>query len=154
MNLWIVGTRGDNGYLKRIAGLQRRHVDWIKLCVDASAARKAAIMAQSRYCLHCKQGESFGIAVAEQMQMGLIPFVPIGAGPAEIVSDRRLIFQDVSEAIDKIDGVLEESVHLGELRRKLTKQASRFSAEHFMAEMRLLVEQRFLPPAGAARREL
>lgn len=93
-----------------------------------------------RYGLHMRDFEGFGIAVAEMALGGMIPFVHEGGGQAEIVHhEPALSFRNRQDAFQKVKGVLEDPALQTQLRDVLTRQASRFTADHFVSHLRQIV---------------
>jgi glycosyltransferase involved in cell wall biosynthesis len=85
--------------------------------------------------------EAFGIAVAEQVKMGLIPFVPAETAPAEIVGDPRLCFVSRDHAVEVIDGLLRRPDEHHAIRSGLAARGGLFSKERFAAEVRELLRE-------------
>ena len=57
--------------------------------------------------IHARPGEAFGIAIAEMIVAGCLPFVPAEGGPSEIVDHNpALVYDTVDEAVEKIDSML------------------------------------------------
>ena len=82
--------------------------------------------------LHLRQREAFGIAVAEMIKMGVVPFVPAGGAPAEIVVDDRLTFKDDEGAVETIDRFLRGQQQIVEVRTRLASRAECFSKQNFV----------------------
>ena len=99
-------------------------------------AEKAQILAACRYGIHGREGEAFGIGVAEMVKAGCITFAPAEGGPAEIVNHEALLYRDDDEAIEKITAVLDQRALRGELIDHLRNQAKHFSPEAFMTGLR------------------
>ncbi|HVT44594.1 MAG TPA: glycosyltransferase, partial [Thermoanaerobaculia bacterium] len=90
--LRIVGSRVERGYARQLRKVASTE-SWIDLRFDVSRAELETILASSRYGLHANPDEHFGIAVAEMILSGCIPFVPRGAGQIEIVNgDERIVW--------------------------------------------------------------
>ena len=108
-------------------------------------AEKAQILAACRYGIHGREGEAFGIGVAEMVKAGCITFAPAEGGPAEIVNHEALLYRDDDEAVEKITAVLDQRALRGELIRHLRNQAKHFAPEAFMTGFREAVYD-FLHP--------
>lgn len=140
VKLHIIGSIGTDAYGQRV---RRRIADNAGWCVAEgyrSGAEKMALLSRHRFALHGLGGEAFGIAVAEYLQAGCIPFVPALGGPAEIVSEEELCFSDEAEAVAKMSAVLASEDRQTQLRAALAGRAEVFSAQRFAREVIQLVQ--------------
>lgn len=150
VKLRIIGPLDGSRYSRTITLLAQRHPEWVFLEGRRAVDEKARIMTECRYGIHGRQGEAFGIAVAEMVKAGCITFAPAEGGQAEIVDQEALLYHDDDDAVDKIIAVLNNDSLREDLRRHLRRQGEKFSAEQFMADLRETVE-RFIEsrrPAG------
>ena len=94
------GPRGLHRFRSRPGTSQRR----VGVSSRKSRARGTArLISTHRYGLHAMEAEPFGMAVAELLSGGCIPFVHDGGGQVEIVDhDPRLIYNSVADAAGKI----------------------------------------------------
>jgi glycosyltransferase involved in cell wall biosynthesis len=141
VQLLLVGTRERRGsarrYADRILALARRRTSWMEIRLDVTREELARLVASSRWGLHGMAEEHFGIAVAEMVSAGCVPFVPDEGGPVEIVGALpELRYRSASDAIAKIDLVLRDTDLCARLRRSLAERASLFSPERFMNAIR------------------
>jgi len=132
----IIGPVDSSPYAKSIVDLAGQHRDWVLLEGRKVAPEKARILADCRYGIHGREGEAFGIAVAEMVKAGCITFAPAEGGPAEILNHEALFYHNDDEAVSKITAVLDQKALRGELIRHLRHQAEKFSPESFMAGLR------------------
>lgn len=139
VRLHVIGSIGDDAYGRLIRERIAANGGWCFAEGAKVAAEKMALLTQHRYAIHGREGEAFGIAVAEQVKAGCIPFVPSEGGPAEIVGTEGLTYRDEDEAVAKIVGVLEDPKRQQDLRAHLADRAGMFSAERFMSDVRTLV---------------
>lgn len=139
IRLHVIGPIPKSDYGARIKALARERADWVRLRDGLYGAEKFAELARHGFALHMRNGEAFGIAVAEQVKMGLIPFVQTNGGPAEIVGDPRLCFDGQDQAVEVIDRVLREPSSHASLRATLAERGALFSTERFVTEMRALL---------------
>jgi glycosyltransferase involved in cell wall biosynthesis len=103
----IIGSLDSSPYSRTIASLARQHPEWVLLEGGCVGEKKARIMADCRYGIHGREGEAFGIGVAEMAKAGCITFVPAEGGPAEIVGyNPALVYDTPDEAVEKIDSML------------------------------------------------
>ena len=135
----IIGSLDNSPYSSRVRSLAAQKGDWVHLEGGLYGEEKFSLLARHSYALHMREREAFGIAVAEQVKMGLIPFVPEQCAPKEIVGDPRLCFRDADDAVEIIDKLLRDSDQLAEVRQRLVARAKLFSAERFVEEARTLI---------------
>ena len=140
IHLHVVGGIGDDGYGRLIRDRIAANAGWCFADGPKMGEEKVTLLAQHRFAIHGRRGEAFGIAVAEQVKAGCIPFVPSEGGPAEIVGTDQLTYRDEDEAVAKIVALLEDPGRQTHLREHLAHRAGMFSAERFMSEVRSLVD--------------
>ena len=140
VRLHVVGALDGSEYARRIRKLGERSGPWVVLHGAVYGPAKAELLAAHGFGLHARQGEAFGIAVAEMVKLGLIPFVHSFGAPAEIVAEPRLVYDDVDTAVEQIDTVLRDLALQERLRQHLAQRADLFSAKRFVAEVRQLLQ--------------
>ncbi len=138
LTLHLVGRADAPSYERRLRRVIEAERAWVRHHGLLEGAEKWALLSSQRYGLHACRGEAFGIAVAEMVKAGCIPFVPETGGPAEIVNHPLLIYRDASDAVEKIARILRYPVLCGPLAGHLADQARRFSAARFVQDMRAL----------------
>ena len=148
----IIGPLDNSSYSRTIASLAEQHREWVLLEGRKVGAEKTRILADCRYGIHGREGEAFGIGVAEMVKAGCITFVPAEGGPAEIVGHETLSYRDDDDAVEKISAVLNRETLREELARHLRCQAEQFSAERFMDGLRSAVDEFLLQLGGEAKR--
>ena len=141
VNLHIIGPLPKSDYGAHIRKLARLHGDWVRLRDGIYGAEKYAELARHGFALHMRCGEAFGIAVAEQIKMGMIPFVQKNGGPEEIVGDSRLCFDGVDQAVALIDAVLCQPSSHTQLRSQLVQRGDMFSTKRFISDMRAVLRE-------------
>ena len=103
---------------------------YVTVETDVSRERIEGLLGRYRYGLNAKPREHFGMAVAEYVAAGMLPFAPADGGQAGVLAgDERLLFDGTEEAVDRIAAALEEN-----LRPFLPRD--RFGRDRFAAEMR------------------
>lgn len=152
VRLRIIGPLDHSPYSRTIASLARRYPEWALLEGRRAADEKAQIMAECRYGLHGREGEAFGIAVAEMVKAGCVTFAPVEGGQAEIVDHQALLYRDDDDAVEKIIAVLKNDSLRADLSHHLRRQAEKFSAEDFMVGLRETVESFLSASRGKATR--
>jgi glycosyltransferase involved in cell wall biosynthesis len=141
VHLHVIGPIIDHTpYGRMVRQLCEANSTWIKAEGSQSGAAKAQLLAKHRFGINACTRETFGIAVAEMIAAGCITFVPNEGGPVEIVGNDSLCYQDVDDAVEKIDAVLRNSDWQSELVVSLAGRAERFSTTRFMQEFRSVVE--------------
>ena len=143
----IIGHFDSSLYSKSIAALADSHREWVLLEGRKVGAEKARLLADCRYGIHGREGEAFGIGVAEMVKAGCITFAPAEGGPAEIVNHEALLYHNDNEAVEKITAVLDGEVSRAVLIRHLHHQAEQFSTDSFMVNIQRIV-MRFVASAS------
>ncbi len=141
LRLHIIGDLDGSAYGARVRAAAESHGDWVRLHGGLYGDAKFAELAKHSFALHSRRGEAFGIAVAEMVKSGLVPFVYAGGAPAEIISEERLIFSSPDHAVEVIDRVLRDDVQLADIKRHLGERAALFSKERFVSAARGLVDE-------------
>jgi glycosyltransferase involved in cell wall biosynthesis len=102
----------------------------------------AALVARQRYGMHAFKDEHFGMAVAEMLRAGCIPFVHNSGGPPDIVGhDSRLIYESAEDAAQKIMQVLGDAAAQEDIRQGLALRKNLYSVETFVRAIRAEVER-------------
>jgi glycosyltransferase involved in cell wall biosynthesis len=146
IHLHIIGTRDKSpeahDYYEQLKLLVRVNSSWIYLHENLSREELLELILKHRYGIHAHQKEHFGIAVAEMIRAGCIPFVPNSGGQVEIVGgDERLIYGTEDEAIKKIICVMTNSEEQTSICSYLNSRKKLFSTERFMSQIREIVRQ-------------
>lgn len=149
LELHIIGDTGETVYGRQIEQLCQSKSSWIVLHGRQFGESRDRLLAESAFGIHARAKEPFGIAVAEMVAAGCIPFVPAEAGPAEIVEhNSNLTYETAEEAVIKIDEMLTNAAIERETREALRRRAQSFSAETFMRGIRGIVDD-FVASAAA-----
>ena len=135
----IIGALDNSPYSSAVRSLAAEKGDWVHLEGGVYGEEKFEMLARHSYGLHMREKEAFGIAVAEQVKMGLIPFVLSQSAPAEIVGDPRICFSDADDAVEIIDKLLRDTQQLAGIRQGLCDRAKLFSTKRFVADARLII---------------
>jgi glycosyltransferase involved in cell wall biosynthesis len=126
-------------YLRALA---QANSSWVTLHEDISRTELAGLAARQRYGMHAFEDEHFGMAVAEMVRAGCIPFVHNSGGPPEIVGhDRRLIYESEEDAAQKIMQVLGDRAAQEDIRQRLALRKDFYSVETFVRAIRAEVGQ-------------
>ena len=138
VRLCLVGTP-EGAYAERIVERVRAEPSWITLESGLSRPALTALMARHRYGIHGNPDEHYGMVVAEMVHAGCIVWVPNDGGQVEIVGDARLRYDTVEEAAARIVRTLTDPGEEADLRRRLARQAERFSTATFTRELREVI---------------
>lgn len=141
IHLHIAGPVGLDPYGRKIAALCAQHQAWVYPEGTVYGARKSALLAGHRFGIHACPHEAFGIAVAEMASAGCVPFVPLGGGQVEIVTDHRLCYQHVDDAVQKICELLESHDAHKAICRRLLARSEGFSPNRFVERLQASVSQ-------------
>jgi glycosyltransferase involved in cell wall biosynthesis len=139
VHLHVIGPIGDDAYGRMISATIADNSGWCFADGSMRGREKFELLARHKWAIHARDGEAFGIAVAEQVRSGCVPFVPQAGGPAEIVAEPSLCYTDEADAIAKIDALLRDEGRQAQVRVHLAERAKLFTTERFMAEFRQLV---------------
>ena len=138
--LHIIGGSDGSSYARGVEEMARSEGDWIQWHGELQGDAKRQLLAQCRYGIHACPFEGFGIAVAEMVRAGCIPFVPTTGGAGEIVGhDETLCWQSLDEAAAKVDQLWRTESKQTDIRRALKKQATLFSTGSYQEGIRTIV---------------
>jgi glycosyltransferase involved in cell wall biosynthesis len=141
LDFTLIAHRDDPDYGRRIAALAESR-PWFRILWDLSREQLAPEMAAHRYGIHTMEGEHFGIAVAEMLRAGVIPFVHDSGGPVEIVGGREeLRFRDAGDAVRKICAVAASPALEQDICRFIRERRDVFSTACFCERLRGLVRE-------------
>jgi glycosyltransferase involved in cell wall biosynthesis len=141
-HLHLAGSRGANWYTRRIEKLAADNPAWVHLHADVTRDELFGLISTHRYGIHGMRQEHFGIAPAELLAGGCIPFVPNDGGQVDIVgAEPRLRYSCVDEAVRNIVAVMTSPVEQAALRAYLRSRRDLFSTRRFVATIQSLVEE-------------
>ncbi len=140
LDLHMAAIPADRTTLEKLQAQARREAGWLHIHVGMARRDLSRLLASNRFGLHTMPREHFGIAVAELLRAGCVPFAHASGGPCEILDhEDRLLFSDIDQAVAKIDALLGSPGSMQDVRRRLTRRAEAFTAERFMEDMRRIV---------------
>jgi len=142
VHLHLIGNVTDAEY----GEIVRRKVETSSaVSLEGKVPRKKLIkmVERHKFGIHGMDAEHFGIAVAEMVAGGCIPFVPDDGGQVEIVGENPdLLYANKIEAMAKISRMLDDAdLQRGTLGR-LEGREEEFSAERFRGKMREFVARK------------
>jgi glycosyltransferase involved in cell wall biosynthesis len=139
LTLTLIGHREDGRTEALLEHLASQR-PWFRLLRDLDREQLHAELAAHRYGLHAAREEHFGIAPAEMLAAGCLPFVHNSGGPPEIVGHHpALTWNSDDEAVERIAAVLCDADLEERLRRHTAEQQPRFSTATFGANLRSIV---------------
>jgi len=153
LTLHLVGTkvevRDGPDHYRELRRLADANSDWVRLHENLSRQDLSQLTAQVRYGIHAQIDEHFGIAPAEILMGGGIPFVHNSGGQVEISGrDPRLCFTTQEEAVQKITAVMRNDNTQEAILEFLAPRKKMFTCERFMEGIREAVHS-LLPPCSA-----
>lgn len=136
----IVGPPGDKTYHERIKEESQKY-DYIHLEGEVSREELIDLICTHRYGIHGKNQEHFGMAVAEMVAGGMIPFVPDDGGQCDVVgSCAELIYSSAEEAVEKIHSLLLRPEKARQVRDRIINQ-EKFSRDKFKQNFKYTVNK-------------
>ena len=128
----VCGGKADPAYETRIRRLVADRDDWLHLHRDLSRRALGQLLAKSRYAFHPRENEHFGIAIAEAMCAGCVPFLPSSGGQTEIVEgNSALCYEAEDDAVAKLAAVAASEERQAVLRETLRPLRERFGIDRF-----------------------
>jgi glycosyltransferase involved in cell wall biosynthesis len=141
LHLHIIGNICQSEYTKKLKKLSQIHSEWVFMDGVQWGEKKHYILSRHRFGISGCTNEAFGISVAEMVKAGSIVWVPNGGGQVEIVNSPELVYGSTEDAVEKIEGILNDNEKQKSLLKHLAKESKRFSADRFMSEMKECVRE-------------
>ena len=137
MKLRIVGD-GNNPYAELTKAEARKYPEFVTLEGRLNREKISELISRTKYGLHMRDYEGFGIAIAELAYAGCLIFAPgQGGGQVEVLNrDPNLLYNGIDDAVAKIDRILKDSALREKVRKEMTDYAQRFSAESFVSRIK------------------
>jgi glycosyltransferase involved in cell wall biosynthesis len=141
IHLHVAGGGGSAGYRRRLREMaaSRRHVH-----VEGRLDRDELVelLERHRYGIHGRRHEPFGIAIAEMVAAGSLPFVPAVGGQTEVVAGvDDLLYDSFEDAPETVSSVLGDERRQHRLRRTLREHVRTFDVDQFRAGIAAAVEE-------------
>ncbi|WP_164974767.1 glycosyltransferase family 4 protein [Halegenticoccus tardaugens] len=141
VHLHVIGPTTDGEYCDRVRE-RAAELEFVHVEGAVEYDRLLDLIASHRYGLHGRPYEHFGIAVAELLAGGTIPFAPNSGGQREILAeDPRLLYDSPKEAVTKIDRILSDDALQREIRESFRTDDLPFDREAFEENVRTVVER-------------
>lgn len=133
LSLELIGTCDEPDTLARVRQRARQAGDWVRLSLDITREALVHKVGTAKYALHAMVDEHFGIAVAEYLRAGCIPFVHHSGGPAQIIDHNpALLWNTLEDAVEKIEQVLNSPTEQQRLHQWALQRGEQFSEQHFI----------------------
>lgn len=140
VGLTLAGSRDSGPYGQAVERRARAAGSWVDLVFDFSREQLQNLMRTHRYGLHGMKEEHYGMAVAELILGGCLTMVHKSGGQVEIVTDPRLHYEDVDDAVDKWSRILTSPELEEELLKAQRAHRSHLVKERFVTEFHQLVD--------------
>jgi glycosyltransferase involved in cell wall biosynthesis len=137
----VIGPRDvdEPWYLDRIESIASVH-DYVTLEGPMYGHALRDMLHTHKYGISGNPGEQFGMAVAEMVAAGMIPFVPNSGGQRNIVGeDNRVMFNSPEEAVEKILTVL-SAQEPRSIRQNFPDIQAEYGKENFQGAILQLVD--------------
>lgn len=140
VSLTLAGSRNQVYYEKIIRDKIEQAGDWVRLVMDFTDDERQELLLTHRYGIHGMTEEHYGMAVAELVLGGCLTMVPNGGGQVEIVTDPRLHYDNVDDAVAKWDRILNDPKLEKELLETQLAGRARLTKERFIKEFQQIVD--------------
>lgn len=141
VHLHVVGPLADSTYAQRVRS-QVAQLEYVTLEGELDRTALCDLIASHRYGIHGKESEHFGMAVAELLAGGTIPFVPDSGGQREVVAEAdALLYRSTVDAVETICEVLSRPDGGKQLQSTLPNVDDRFGRERFHKLVTTIVER-------------
>lgn len=143
LHLHIIGSITNSEYAERVKEKAEKH-SFIHLEGRIPREELVRLVEDHKFGIHGQDYEHFGIAVAEMVAGGCIPFVPNGGGQVDIVKGNSdLLYEDRKEAVEKISTMLDNPRLQKTTFENLKNRVERFSVKRFREEIKRIVDKKF-----------
>ena len=116
--------------------------EFIDIEGETSREEMVSMISKHKYGIHGKEYEHFGIAVAELVAGGTIPFVHRTGGQKEVVGNcDDVMYNTTDEAIKKMASVISSTEKQREVRNALPDIEAEFSEDRFKRQIRETVRE-------------
>lgn len=139
-HLHLIGGDGRDEYATQLRKRASR-CEWLNVEGHVSRYRLVSMLERHRYALHGRRHEHFGIAVAEAVAAGSLPFVHASGGQREVVvGQSELQYTDMANAVEQTAKVLDSPEAQRRLRNSLSGSEQRFDGDRFQKRVCEIIE--------------
>jgi glycosyltransferase involved in cell wall biosynthesis len=125
----ISGPRSERYYQRCVEMVSSNNIQNVGFIPNASFSKLKTILSSSKYYLHTRRREHFGITTAEAIASSTVPIVPNDGGQVDIVPIRNLRFEDYDEVPSTIRSMSKKQYR--SYLDELLSHARKFSASNF-----------------------
>jgi len=140
IHLHIVGDGDNLAYLALLNNLVAEHQDWVSTEGRLQGEKKYALLSQHAFGIHACRGDAFPGVLIEMMKAGCVVWAHNSGGQPDILETPHLLYEDVEDAVDKIDHLLCDKDLLLRTQEELRLLVGKFSVEQYMNEIQDIVE--------------
>jgi glycosyltransferase involved in cell wall biosynthesis len=140
----VIGPKdsGTPEHFATVESLAREH-DFVTLEGPMYGEDLHRMLRRHRYGINGARSEQFGIAIAEMVAAGMIPFVPNSGGQREIVNENpAVMFDTTAEAAEKIATVVSDRQRAERIRAGFPDIEAKYGTEVFGERIRTVVDER------------
>ena len=134
--IWFGACDIDSAYYKEILSICKEQSIPIQFKINRSNEEINDYLRRSKYFLHPKYFEHFGIAVLEAINLGCLPIVHRGGGVTEIVPFQELHFDTLEDVTKQLIYLQSNSNLCEQLRYKLEQHKTLFTKKQFNAQVK------------------
>jgi glycosyltransferase involved in cell wall biosynthesis len=139
VGLTLAGSRDHSGFEQEVAERMARAGDWVERKTDFSREELQELLVTHKYGLHGMLDEHYGMAVAELILGGCLTSVHNDGGQVEIVTNPKLRYNSLDDAVDKWDAVLSSDELFEELLEEQLARREHLKKERFVKEFEEVV---------------
>lgn len=136
----IIGNINDNKYFNELKSKINQLSLPLSFALDVTNQELNNLLKSSKFYVHLKEYEHFGISIVEAIQSGCIPFVHDSGGQKEIVTPDILRYKDANDLCKKIKLINSNSVLRANLFIELNNSIKRFNVHHFKKNLSMYIE--------------
>lgn len=141
IHLHVIGSVPDKTEFGRVQAAADTR-PYVSIHSDVYYEQLIEFISSHRYGLHGKEHEHFGMAVAELIAGGCLPFVPDTGGQVELVNGTEsLTYSTIEEAVENIDTVLTRRDQGMDIRHRLPDVDTAFGRDRFREEIQAVVKR-------------
>ena len=139
LHLHILGKPWDKAYARKVMA-ECKDSDFLSYEGEVGREELNRLMGSHKYFIHGYDFEHFGMAPAEAVSAGCIPFVPNSGGQVEVVGKNPMLcYMEEDDAVKKIIRVCRDAGLQENIREGLKLILPRFSLENFRHRIKEVV---------------
>lgn len=138
----IVGSVKSESYYRACQNyIDQEKLPNVSLHPDLPYDELQTLLNKSKYFLHTKHSEHFGIGTVEAIAAGCIPIVHDSGGQKEVVPLPELRFSRLCDAVRFLNHSLRKNLQHNATRQTLQQHIARFSRANFRDRMHKAIQQ-------------